>query len=95
MRDGASQVASLSATYPVGTVIEPGALRAYAAAVVGGRAFAQLGCPHPSTNAHSPGFRLHAVDDHVTALGGEVDTSSSELFALALDRVDLRVERVA
>jgi anti-anti-sigma regulatory factor len=147
LREGAAQVASLGATYRVGTVIDPeaqvrtyaaateaavndgfaglrvaadatplvrtprqlaafaryehlvdrymanhpfSALCAYAAAEVDDRAFAQLGCLHPNTNAHSPGFRLHAVDDHVTALGGEVDTSSSELFTLALDRVDLR-----
>ncbi|MDQ2588379.1 MEDS domain-containing protein [Saccharothrix yanglingensis] len=147
LREGAARVASLDATYPFGTVVEPEAqVRAYAAATeaavadgfagfrvaaeatplvrtprqlaaftryehlvdhymadhpfsalcayatgeVDDSAFAQLACLHPNTNAQSPGFRLHAAGDHVTALGGEVDASTEDLFAWALDRVDLR-----
>ncbi|MEU4769665.1 MEDS domain-containing protein [Actinosynnema sp. NPDC023794] len=67
------------------------AMCAYSVAEVGDSAFAQLACLHPNTNAQWPGFRLHAAGDHVTALGGEVDTATGDLFAQALDRVDLRL----
>ena len=146
LRAGAAQVASLDATYPVGTVIEPeaqvrtyaaateaavadgfagfrvaaeatplvrtprqlaaftryehlvdrymaanpfSALCAYATEEVDDSAFAQLACLHPNTNTQSPGFRLHATGDHATALGGEVDLHTGDLFAWALRHVDL------
>ncbi|WP_447002157.1 MEDS domain-containing protein [Saccharothrix isguenensis] len=148
LREGAAQVTSLEAMYPVGAVVEPEAqVRAYAAATeaavrdgyaglrvaaeatplvrtsqqlaafaryehlvdrymaehpfsamcayssaeIDDSAFAQLACLHPNTNARLPGFRLHAVDDHVTALGGEVDSYTGGLFTQALDRIDLRL----
>ena len=148
LRDGAAQVTSLEATYPVGTAVEPEAqVRAYAAATeaavrdgyaglrvaaeatplvrtpqqlaafaryehlvdrymaehpfsamcayssaeIDDSAFAQLASLHPNTNARLPGFRLHAVDDRVTALAGEVDSYAGDLFTRALERVDLRL----
>jgi hypothetical protein len=66
------------------------AMCAYAAGVVDDRAFAQVACMHPSTNSPSPGFRLHATGGHGTALSGEVDPASEELFAVALARAELR-----
>ncbi len=147
LREGAAQVTSLEATYPVGAVVDPeaqvmayaaatgtavddgfaglrvaaeatplvrtpqqlaafaryehlvdnymadhpfSAMCAYAVAEVDDSAFAQLACLHPNTNTRSPGFRLHAAGDRVTALGGEVDSSADTLFTQALERVDLR-----
>ncbi|HEX6342162.1 MEDS domain-containing protein [Umezawaea sp.] len=65
------------------------ALCAYSAADVDDRAFAHVASLHPNTNTDTSGFRLHALGGGLTALGGEVD-SSTELFTAALDRVDLR-----
>lgn len=66
------------------------ALCAYSAAEVDDEAFAQLACMHPGANSPSPGFRLHGAGGHRTALGGELDLSNNEVFALALQRSDLR-----
>ncbi|MEV0682116.1 MEDS domain-containing protein [Actinosynnema sp. NPDC050436] len=145
--EGSARVASLDATYPVGTVIDPvQQVRAYTRAteeavqegytglrvaadctsLVGTpeqvEAFAryehlidhymadrpfsavcaydrtrvaessihQVACMHPRTNAVAAGFRLHGAGGRVTALGGEVDPFTSDLFALALSRADLQ-----
>ncbi|CCH32570.1 MEDS domain-containing protein [Actinosynnema sp. NPDC047251] len=68
------------------------AMCAYSSAEIEDSAFAQLACLHPNTNARSPGFRLHAADDHGTVLGGEVDSPAVDLFTQALGRVDLRAQ---
>lgn len=64
------------------------AMCAYSGAEVDDRAFAQVACMHPNANTSSPGFRLHAAGDRVTALGGELDPADDDLFALALRRAD-------
>ncbi|WP_447001892.1 MEDS domain-containing protein [Saccharothrix isguenensis] len=69
------------------------AMCAYSVAEVDDQAFAQVACMHPNTNSPLPGFRLHAADDRVTVLRGEVDPTDGELFALALERADLRPRR--
>ncbi|MFI9005683.1 MEDS domain-containing protein [Actinosynnema sp. NPDC053489] len=66
------------------------ALCAYSATEVDEEAFPQVACMHPGANDASPGFRLHAAADHVTALGGELDPANEDLFALALERSDPR-----
>ncbi len=66
------------------------AVCAYSTAEVGDEAFAQLACMHPGTNSRLPGFRLHGAGRHLAALGGELDPDNEELFALALERSDLR-----
>ncbi|WP_433271324.1 MEDS domain-containing protein [Actinosynnema sp. CS-041913] len=66
------------------------AMCAYSDAEVDEQAFAQVACMHPSTNTAYPGFRLHAAGDRVTVLGGEVDQSAGDLFAVALRRADPR-----
>ena len=50
---------------------------------------AQLACLHPAGGgAHAP-FRLHATPSADAALSGELDVSTVDLFATALDRVGL------
>lgn len=66
------------------------AMCAYSDEEVDDHAFAQVACMHPNTNTSFPGFRLHAAGDRVTTLGGEVDPTDGDLFALALQRADLR-----
>lgn len=61
------------------------AMCSYSSTGIDDSAFVQLACPHPSTNAQGPGFRLHAADGHATALGGEVDSHSDGLFTQALE----------
>ncbi|MCE6996284.1 MEDS domain-containing protein [Saccharothrix sp. S26] len=66
------------------------ALCAYSTAEVDDAAFAQLACMHPGANSDLPGFRLHGAGGRSTALGGELDLGNEELFALALERAQLR-----
>lgn len=66
------------------------AMCAYDRARLDERTIAQVACMHPNTNTEAIGFRLHGAGDGVTALGGEVDLFTAELFTLALDRADLR-----
>ncbi len=58
---------------------------------LGDRAVATLACLHPETNADVP-FRLHACApaDGCAALSGELDASTHELLAAALEHADLR-----
>ncbi|MFE2757761.1 MEDS domain-containing protein [Actinosynnema sp. NPDC059335] len=53
---------------------------------VGDAAFGQLACMHPSANDALPGFRLHAAAGGAAVLGGELDPTNNDLFALALAR---------
>ncbi len=66
------------------------AMCAYSTAEVDDAAFAQVACMHPGVNGPSPGFRLHGGGGRVIALGGELDLSNNELFALALERSEPR-----
>ncbi|GHH38946.1 MEDS domain-containing protein [Lentzea cavernae] len=61
------------------------AMCGYAASAVDEETFAQVACMHPNTNSPLPGFRLYA-DHGGTALGGETDFVTGELFSKALDR---------
>ncbi|WBB65236.1 MEDS domain-containing protein [Micromonospora sp. WMMD812] len=59
---------------------------------LGGAAAAELACLHPTTNAVEARFQLYAcapAEDRA-GLAGELDPSSGELFATALERADLR-----
>ena len=68
------------------------AMCAYDSRRLTGGAIAQVACMHPSTNAGHVRFRLHGTDRAgcAAALGGEVDSTSQEAFAEALDRADPR-----
>ncbi|MEU4805636.1 MEDS domain-containing protein [Actinosynnema sp. NPDC023587] len=66
------------------------ALCAYDSGRLDGRRIAHLACLHPNTNAELAGFRLHASGPEGTALGGEVDALTDELFTSALVHADLR-----
>ncbi|MFD0823935.1 MEDS domain-containing protein, partial [Micromonospora zhanjiangensis] len=56
------------------------------------RILVELACLHQETNVDAALFRLHACDPDAgcAALTGELDPSTHELFAQALDRVDPR-----
>ncbi|MGK5738057.1 MEDS domain-containing protein [Micromonospora sp. URMC 103] len=68
------------------------AMCAYDRRELGGRATAELACLHPETNATETPFQLYAcgpADDRF-GLAGELDLAGDELFAITLERVDLR-----
>ena len=66
------------------------AMCGYAGGVLDEQAFAQVACMHPTSNSLSAGFRLHAAGEDRTALGGETDLVTGELFSQALVRADPR-----
>ncbi|MGC4807520.1 MEDS domain-containing protein [Micromonospora sp. DT233] len=53
-------------------------------------AVAELACLHPRSNADDVLFRLYAADQDRAGLAGELDQSTHDLLATALDRADLR-----
>ncbi|MFD5829469.1 MEDS domain-containing protein [Lentzea sp. NPDC060358] len=66
------------------------ALCAYDSGRLPAGAIEQVACMHPNTNADGVRFRLHGTDRAgcAAALGGEVDSSSRDSFARALDLAD-------
>jgi anti-anti-sigma regulatory factor len=66
------------------------AMCVYDPAVLGDRAVAELACLHPGGNADDALFRLYAADRAGLGLAGELDQSTYDLFAVALDRADPR-----
>ncbi|WP_229397751.1 MEDS domain-containing protein [Micromonospora okii] len=66
------------------------AMCVYDPAVLGEQAVAELACLHPGGNAEGVLFRLYAADRGRAGLAGELDQSTHDLFALALDRADPR-----
>ncbi|HEY7273501.1 MAG TPA: MEDS domain-containing protein [Actinoplanes sp.] len=59
----------------------------YDRSVLGDRTIAELACLHPLTNTPEVLFRLHAGAG-ATVLGGELDPSNADVFAVALERAD-------
>jgi len=65
---------------------------AYDRAELGQEVVNQLACLHPGINDPSTPFRLHAAASATVILSGEVDLTSEQLFALAVQRAELRVQ---
>ena len=55
----------------------------------GRRRRGQLACLHPAGGAEQAPFRLHATRDADLALSGELDLTTVDLFAAAVDRAGL------
>lgn len=68
------------------------AMCAYDRLELGDQTIAELACLHPESNVDEVLFRLYACSpsEGSIALAGELDLSNHELFATALERVDLR-----
>ena len=65
------------------------ALCGYWRSELGDDAVAQLACLHPGGSAEQAPFRMHATPDADLALSGELDLTTVDLFATAVDRAGL------
>jgi anti-anti-sigma regulatory factor len=65
------------------------ALCGYSRSELGDDTVAQLACLHPGGSAEQAPFRMHATPDADLALSGELDLTTVELFAAAVDRAGL------
>ena len=62
-------------------------------AELGDDTVAQLACLHPGGGAEQAPFRMHATPDADLALSGELDLTTVDLFAAAVDRAGLDDDR--
>jgi anti-anti-sigma regulatory factor len=65
------------------------ALCGYRRSELGDDTVAQLACLHPGGSAEQAPFRMHATPDADLALSGELDLTTVDLFAAAVDRAGL------
>jgi anti-anti-sigma regulatory factor len=65
------------------------ALCGYRRSELGDDTVTQLACLHPGGSAVQAPFRLHATPDADLALSGELDLTTVDLFAVAVDRAGL------
>jgi anti-anti-sigma regulatory factor len=65
------------------------ALCGYHRSELGDDTVAQLACLHPGGSAEGAPFRMHATPDADLALSGELDLTTVDLFAAAVDRAGL------
>jgi hypothetical protein len=65
------------------------AMCGYRRSELGDDTVTQLACLHPGGSAEQAPFRMHATPDADLALSGELDLTTVELFAAAVDRAGL------